>query len=97
MVAGCHVMTSMIIDKYLIIACGIMVLLATASAAGDEKRSTEQRKHAQLISNDTTLTTTVSGARTRRVHTRTITLTRTCAMAIPWYMVYDLSTMIHGL
>ena len=67
-IAGCHVhvMAPMILDKLLIIACGIMVLLATASATQEEKRTTEQHKHApfehaQLISNDTTLKMTVSG------------------------------------
>ena len=71
-IVGCHVhvMASMILDKLLINACGIMVLLTTASATQEEKRSTEQLKHAplehaQLISNNTTLTTTVSGAHTR--------------------------------
>ena len=61
----------MVLDKLLIISCGIMVLLATASAAREEKRSTEQQQHrhaplehAQLISNDTTLATTASSTNT---------------------------------
>ena len=74
-----HVMAPMILDKLLIIECGIMVLLATVSAAREEKRSMEQLKHAQLehaqlISNDTTRTTTVSGVHTpchARTHART--------------------------
>ena len=79
---GCHVhvMAPMILDNLLIIACGIMVLLATVSAAQEEKRSTKQLKHAQLehaqlISSDTTVTTAVSGARAHThacMHARTI-------------------------
>ena len=71
-IAGCnvHVMAPMILDKLLVIACGTMVLLATASATQEERRTTEQLKHAplehaQLISNDTTLSMTVSGAHAR--------------------------------
>ena len=81
----CARMAPMVLDKLLIIACGIMVLLTTASATQEEKRSTEQLKHAplehaQLISNDKTLKMTVSGAHARigtiacahaRVHART--------------------------
>ena len=60
-------MTSIVLDNFLIVACGIMVLLAKVSVASEEKRSTEQLRHAplehaQLVSNDTTLATTVSGA-----------------------------------
>ena len=73
-----HVMAPMILVKLPIIACGIVVLLATVSAAKEEKRSTEQLKHAplehaHLISNNTTLAATVAGAHTR-THARTCTM-----------------------
>ena len=80
-------MAPMILGKLLIIACGIMVLFTTVSAAREEKRSTEQLKHAQLehaqlISSHTTLTTTDSGAHTcmhTRTHVCSNTLTRSRA------------------
>ena len=92
LVAGCYAMITIIIDKILVIGillflCGIVLLVAPDSAVREEKRSTEQRRqapleHAQqlLISNDTTLRTTVSGAHTRThayMHMRRNMLART--------------------
>ena len=98
-IAGCYVvMAPMILEKLFTIACGIMVLLAKVSVASEEKRSTEQLRHAplehaQLVSNDTTLATTVSGAYPyhgtklllisvyRVVYHGTSVYTRTCIVA----------------
>ena len=91
-IVGCDdvVMTTIIVDKILVIGivsflCGFLLLLAPDSAAREEKRGAVPLEHAQhvvLISNDTTLRTTVSGAHTRThayTHMRRNMLARTHA------------------
>ena len=92
-IAGCDDVVIMritiIVDKILVIGivsflCGFLLLLAPDSAAREEKRGAVPLEHAQhvLISNDTTLRTTVSGAHTRThayTHMRRNMLARTHA------------------